>query len=277
MIETAGINIEVIHEDTSKVYNENILDAIDSASSNTAIMITLPNNPDGSTFDNCNMKFILEAAEKKEITLIGDFTYWDLIQEMDHGSDKKSIVQASIASFLGSKNTIGLLGFSKGQDLRGFRIAAVITSNESEIKASSVKNHSVSLQGPIPSSSIDALSDELELFDSPFNINRRSKYFESVTSNLEKVRSFITSKANRYLLKYEGCANVGILEINGLNEQQYLGLKTEISNSSTLFLFLDIFGSTKHGIRLSLAGNNQKLFNALQVLDTAIDSIVRNQ
>lgn len=84
------------------------------------IIITSPNNPTGSVLDENEIKIIREFVLEKDILLISDEIYSDIIfiQEID-----------SFNTYSDLKNNLVILnGFSKSHAMTGFRIGYVISS-----------------------------------------------------------------------------------------------------------------------------------------------------
>ncbi|MCX7773083.1 MAG: aminotransferase class I/II-fold pyridoxal phosphate-dependent enzyme [Clostridia bacterium] len=109
------VTIELKAEDRFRLKPQQILDAITERTK--AIIIGYPNNPTGATMDYEDYKAIVEVLKDKEIVVISDEIYCELLYQGKH---------VSIAQFPEMKEkTLVINGFSKTYAMTGWRIGYV--------------------------------------------------------------------------------------------------------------------------------------------------------
>ena len=142
-----------------------------------AIILNYPCNPTGITYSYKELKDIWGILAKKNIVIISDETYDELIYEKEHvcfpSLDKKA-----------KAKTILLNGFSKGYAMTGFRVG--FACGDKEIISAMTKIHSYSvLCGPIISQI--AASEAL----------LAKKEIQQMHGEYKKRRNFVVQELNR--------------------------------------------------------------------------------
>lgn len=92
-----------------------------------AILICSPNNPTGTVLTDDELKMILKIAKKRNLWLISDEAYTELIFD---GKKQKTIL-----SFSDSSNIIVLGSFSKTYSLCGARLGYILSQNKNVLSA----------------------------------------------------------------------------------------------------------------------------------------------
>ncbi len=142
-----------------------------------AIILNYPCNPTGITYSHKELKDIWKILAKKDIVIISDETYDELIYEKEH------VCFSSLAKKAKAK-TVLLNGFSKGYAMTGFRVG--FACGNEEIISAMTKIHSYSvLCGPIISQI--AASEAL----------RAKKEIQQMREEYKKRRSFVVKELNR--------------------------------------------------------------------------------
>tara|TARA_B100000676_G_C18077089_1_gene848392 strand:- start:880 stop:2046 length:1167 start_codon:yes stop_codon:yes gene_type:complete len=84
-----------------------------------AIIINTPNNPTGATYNNDDMKILAQICDKKNITIVLDYTYEDFSYNLNYNP---------LASFEHLKNLIIIGSFSKTFGITGLRLGYICAS-----------------------------------------------------------------------------------------------------------------------------------------------------
>lgn len=142
-----------------------------------AIILNYPCNPTGVTYSRKELKEIWKVLAKKDIVIISDETYDELIYENEHvcfpSLDKKA-----------KAKTLLLNGFSKGYAMTGFRVG--FACGDDKIISAMTKIHSYSLLcGPIISqiAAVEALMAKREI--------------QQMQEEYKKRRNFVVKELNR--------------------------------------------------------------------------------
>jgi aspartate aminotransferase len=115
-----------------------------------AIIINTPSNPTGSVMSEEELGLVAEIAKKKDLLVIADEVYEDLIYEGEHHS---------IGSFEGmADRTITIAGLSKSYAMTGWRIGWVIANADIIGMINKIQQHSLTcLPGFVQRAGLEAI------------------------------------------------------------------------------------------------------------------------
>jgi len=105
-----------------------------------AIILNTPSNPTGSIISRDTLKEIGEIAEEKDLVIISDEVYENLVYEDEH---------FSIGSLDGpAERTVTISGFSKSYAMTGWRIGWMVANKETIRMVNKLQQHSLTCLPP---------------------------------------------------------------------------------------------------------------------------------
>lgn len=168
-IDTTISNFKITRESLINAYTNNT----------KAMIITSPNNPTGSVLSDEEMDIIKDFVLEKDILLISDEIYSEIVFEKEH---------KSFGSFKELKNNLVVLnGFSKSHAMTGYRIGYVLSDIELINEFVKVHQYSVTSTSTISQyAALEAIKGE----------------YKDVVEILSKRRSYVLNQLNEIGLPY---------------------------------------------------------------------------
>lgn len=167
---------------------------VDNISDKTKlIVLTQPSNPSGEVYKPEELKKLLTAAKKKDILVLVDELFFDLIFE-----PQKYSGTATIASSIDAlENVVVTRGYSKNKNLAGFRLGYLLSKNE-KLMSFAEKSSEVRQCFPVASNNTGLIGLDAYIQSLDYLINNSSeKSLNKLTSNLKNKLNFVESVNNK--------------------------------------------------------------------------------
>ena len=231
-----------------------------------ALILNSPNNPSGMIYTREELEAIAEVAVRKDIYVISDEMYENLIYEGE---------AISIASFNEEiyKRTITCSGVAKSYSMTGWRIGFTASSKEIAKVMASVQSHQTSNPNSIAQkAALEALTgpqESVALMHAEFN--KRREYMFGRISNIKELSA----------LKPQG-AFYTFVDVSLLLEKEYKGERVADTNRLAQILLEDYsvavipckdFGFADH-IRLSYAISMEQIKKGLDRMEAFIAELI---
>jgi len=144
-----------------------------------AIILNTPMNPSGKVFKMEEMKNIAELAEKRNLIIITDEIYEDIIYE-----GKNHISFASLEGMY--DRTVSIMGFSKTYGITGWRVGYVLASKRLSNAVRKVHDYlTICAPTPFQKACIDALDMKKEYYENLRQTYRNKR--DKICSSLQEI------------------------------------------------------------------------------------------
>lgn len=167
------------------------------------VVITQPTNPSGEVYTSQELKKLLSVAKKKDILVLIDELFFDLIF-----NPKNYLGITTIASSLnGLENIVVIRGYSKNKNLVAFRLGYLISKNK-ELMNFAEKSSEVRQCFPVASNNtgligLDAFIQSVDYLMSISKNNSLVKIVNQIKNNLEFVESVSSKSVKELFLIYK--------------------------------------------------------------------------
>ncbi|NLZ83467.1 MAG: pyridoxal phosphate-dependent aminotransferase [Clostridiales bacterium] len=264
MADGIPVFIRAEKEEEYKVTAKQIEDACTSKTK--AVIINSPNNPSGMIYTKEELEAIAEVAVRKDIYVISDEIYENLIY-----GDQSPISIASLNDEI-YKRTITVNGLAKSYSMTGWRIGYTGSSKKIAKIMGSVQSHQTSNPNSIaqkaayealvgPQDSVFAMNQEF---------NKRREYMHQRISNMKYISALMPQGAFYMFIDVN---NLLLKEYKGqkINDLSYLA-KVLIEDYNVAVIPCDDFGFDDH-IRLSYAISIQQIEKGLDRIERFINDL----